>query len=118
MSEKFDLDILKNVKEVSKQNLDSFELEYGDLKIKISGKTKQVVETKEELPAATQEQLSQIEEAEEKTIIQRLEEKDEGLLHDLDYVNPELAGELRRANIIRMAANGEYEYVDEERLDD
>jgi hypothetical protein len=110
------LDVIKLIKEVSKQGIQNFELEYGDLKIKLSGeKVVEQVKT-ESLPEASSEQIDEIEQQEQKTIVERIKEKDEDLLNDLDYLSPELAGELKRSNIIKIGDDGGYEYVEKESI--
>ena len=122
MAENINLEILKIIKEVSKQNIASFELEYEGIKIKLTNSNKdnneiEKVSNKHELPTASQEQLDEIEVQENKTIAKRIEERDEELLNEIDYLDPALAGQLRRANLVKVGLNGAYEYVEEERLD-
>lgn len=113
---KFNLDVIRLVKEVSKQQIENFELEYGDIKIKMSASKSSIQPNivSNELPNASNDDLEQMEAQESKAVVDRIKEKDESLLEDLDYLDPELAGELRRANVIKVNDAGQYEYIDEE----
>jgi len=112
---KLNFDIIKLIKEVSKQGIKNFEFEYGDLKIKLSGGVVEAAPNVQErvIPEASKRQLEELEEQEEKTIAERIKERDESLLDDIDFL-PELAGDLRRANIIKLGEGGVYEYVEQE----
>jgi hypothetical protein len=112
-----DLDVIKLIKELSKQGFKDLELEYGDLKIKLSGDKVTSSIVPEQLPEASSEQIEEIEKLEQKSIAERIKERDESLLEDLDYLSPEIAGELRRDNVIRVGSNGAYEYIEQEGLD-
>ena len=112
-----ELNIIQLVKEVIKSDVENFELEYKDLKIKVQARQAAVVDTKPMLPSANEEQIEEMKLQESKTIAERIKERDETLLHDLDYLAPELAGDLRRDNIIKEGANGAYEFVEGETLD-
>ena len=115
------LDLIKLIKEVNKQGIKNFELEYGDLKLKIKDeapamKAEEVIEKIHEIPEASSNQVEEMEAMEQKTITERLQERDEALLYELDFIAPEVAGDLKRNNIIRVGADGCYEYVDGEEL--
>lgn len=121
MSENIKLDVIRLIKEVSKQNIDNFELEYEGMKIKMSAsklvKAEEIpssnVLKQDELPEASEREIEEMQRLEQKTIADRIKERDDSLLYELDYLAPEIAGDLRRSNIIKLSDSGDYEYVEE-----
>ncbi len=109
------LDVIKLLKEVKLQGIKNLEIKYGDFELKIKDNNS-IQSMNTEIPEASKEQVDDMENMERRTIEERIKERDESLLDEIDFIAPELAGDLRRSNIIKVGSNNCYEYVEGETL--
>lgn len=115
-TKKFEVDVIQLIKEIKKADFSDFNLELGDLKISITSPAEKIEEPqKEEVKQPSQEDIREMQLAERGNIVERIHEYDDEALQELDYLYPEMAGQLRRDGMIEIDNNtGAYKFTEKE----